>query len=259
MAPKILALDIECSPATVHAWSLRDLHIGLNQIMEDPEIIGVGYSWDNKPAKYVSKWDQDELGGRAFMLGFIWELLNEADIVVTYNGIGFDIPWLNGEFMREGLTPPEPFKQIDLYRVFRKNARFISHKLDYVAGAVLGMNKLPTGGHQLWVDCINGDAKARARMARYCKRDVMLLWPLLEKARPWLGNQVNFALWSEQGVELACQKCGSADFLRKKGMAHTATRSYDQYICHVGDGGCGGWTRDTRMAEVLTRATGVTR
>lgn len=258
MAPKVLALDIECSPAVVHAWSLRDLHIGLNQIMEDPEIIGVGYSWDGKPAKYVSKWDQEDLGGRAFMLGFIWQLLDEADVVVTYNGVGFDIPWLNGEFMREGMTPPAPFKNIDLYRVFKKNARFISHKLDYVAGAVLGMHKLPTGGHQLWVDCMAGDEKARKRMKTYCCRDVMLLWPLLEKALPWLGGQVNFALWSEHGAELACQKCGQAQYLRPKGTAYTVSRAYPQFLCCPDRGGCGGWTRDSKSSYSINGA-GVAR
>jgi hypothetical protein len=260
MAPKILALDIETSPAVAHVWGLRDLNVGLNQIVADPEIIGVGFSWDGKPAKYISKWDQDELGGRAFMLGYIHDLLDQCDVAMGYNSQGFDIPWLNGEFARIGLTPPRPFKQIDLYRVVKKNMRFISHKLDYVAGALLGQNKLSTGGHQLWVDCMNGDEKARARMARYCKRDVMLLWPLLEVCRPWLGGQVNFALWSEQGAELACSKCGESEFLAPKGTAWTATRGYPQFWCKPAKGGCGGWTRDTRSdADTAVRSVGVTR
>lgn len=258
MSAKVLALDIECAPAVVHAWGLRDLHIGLNQIVTDPEIIGVGYSWDGKPAKYISTWDHEDVGGRAFMLGFIWELLDKADVVLGYNSIGFDIKWLNGEFARLGLTPPSPFKNVDLYRTIKANFRFISHKLDYVAGALLGQRKHDTGGHQLWVDCMNGDEKARRKMARYCKQDVNLLWPLLDACRPWLGGQVNFALWSEHGAELACQKCGLTDFLRPKGTAYTAARGYPQYLCCPDRGGCGGWTRDNK-ASFSINGTGVVR
>jgi hypothetical protein len=248
MSAKVLHLDIECSPILVHAWSLRDLHVGLNQIISDPEIIGVGYKWDDKPSRYASKWDE---GGRLGMLEQTHALLDEADVLVHYNGQSFDVPWMNGELAREGFTPPAPFKNIDLYKVVRKNFRLPSYKLDYVAGVFLGEHKLPTGGHQLWVDCMNGDENARRKMARYCRRDVDLLPRLLEKLRPWLPNTINFALYN--GEELACQKCGGVD-LESRGTAYTATRAYPQYRCRD----CGGWTRDTR-SEMGTRAAGVAR
>jgi hypothetical protein len=258
MAPKLLALDIETSPIVAHVWGLRDLNVGINQIVQDPEIIGVGYSWNGKPAKYVSKWDQEDLGGRAFMLGFIWQLLDECDVAIGYNSVGFDIKWLNSEFAREGLTPPSPFKNVDLYRVAKANFRLPSLKLQYLSTALGLEGKLSTGGHQLWVDCINGDQKARRRMATYCKQDVNLLWPLLEKLRPWLGGQVNFALWSEHGAELACQKCGESKFLRPKGTAYTVNRAYPQYLCCPDRGGCGGWTRDSKSSYSINGA-GVAR
>lgn len=261
MTARVLYTDIETSPIVAHIWGLRDLNVGLNQIVTDPEVIGVGYSWDGKPARYTSTWDQEGLGGRAFMLGFVWQLLDEADVVVHYNGDRFDVPWLYGEFAREGMTPPSPFKSIDLYKVARKNFRFPSYKLQYVSTALGLAGKHQTGGHQLWVDCINGDEKARAKMARYCKQDVNLLPQLLEKLRPWLGNQVNFALWCEQGAELACSKCEAGDqFLRPKGTAWTQNRGFPQYLCDPKRGGCGGWTRDTRSDRTLTRTSvGVTR
>lgn len=247
MSARILYWDIECAPALVHAWSLRDLNVGLNQIIEDPYIIGIGYQWDtDRSPSYISLWDE---GGREAMLAKVWALLDEADVVVSYNGDRFDTPWVQGELMRAGYTPPSPFKSIDLYRVFKKNARFISHKLDYVAGAVLGRRKLATGGHGLWVACINGDEKARKRMALYCRRDVALLKPLLKHARPWLGGQVNLGVYDEDndGV-LVCQKCGKPDSLRPKGTAYTAQRAYPQYLCDPKRGGCGGWTRDNKSS-----------
>lgn len=247
MSAKVLYLDIETSPILAHVWGLRDQFVGINQIIEDPTIIGVGYGWDGKPAKYASTWDIDA----ATMLEFTHDMLDRADVVVHYNGLGFDIPWINGELARAGYHPPSPFKNIDLYRVVRKNFRFPSYKLQYVSTALGLEGKVSTGGHQLWIDCINGDKKARAKMARYCKQDVNLLPDLLDKVRPWLGNGVNFALWSEHGAELACQKCGSDD-LERRGYAYTPTSAYQQYRCRA----CGGWTRGTKR-ELGSTGTGI--
>lgn len=246
MTARVLYLDIETSPIVAHVWGLRDLNVGINQIVADPYVIGVGYRWnDMRTARYISLWDS---GGRDAMLKKLWALLDDADITVHYNGDRFDLVWLNGEFAREGLTPPSPAKSIDLYKIARKNFRFPSYKLQYVSTALGLEGKFSTGGHGLWVACLNGDEKARAKMARYCRQDVNLLPDLLEKLRPWAGNQVNFALWSEQGAELACQKCGSAEFLVAKGTAYTANRAYPQVWCKPAKGGCGGWTRDSKSS-----------
>lgn len=256
MSARVLYLDLETSPILAHIWSLRDLNVGINQIIQDPEIIGVGYGWDGKPAKYVAKWDD---GGRVDMLQQSWSLLDEADVVVHYNGDRFDVPWLNGEFARVGLTPPSPFKSLDLYKVVRKNFRFPSYKLDYVAGALLGEHKLATGGHKLWVDCLNGDEKQRRRMARYAKQDVNLLPKLKAHLLPWMGGSLHPALYEGAGSgELACQKCGKADALRPKGTAYTAMRAYPQYLCDPKRGGCGGWSRDSKSSWGISTA-GVAR
>lgn len=249
MTARILYWDIECAPAVVHAWGARDQNIGLNQIIEDPFIIGIGYQWAGERAPtYLDIWEL----GREELFDRTWNLLDEADVVVSYNGSAFDTPWVNGELIRDGRTPPSPFKEVDLYRVYKKNARFFSHKLDYVAGAVLGRRKLATGGHQLWVDCMNGDPKARKWMGTYCKRDVALLPPLLKHARPWLGNQVNFALLN--GIEgAACQKCASEN-VQRRGYAYTESGAFPQFWCKD----CGGWTRG-RKREYGTELTGSTR
>lgn len=256
MTAKLLFLDDETSPIVAHIWGLRDLNVGINQIVQDPEIIGVGYrrEWAERRAQYVSTWDD---GGREAMLKKLWTLLDECDVAVHYNGDRFDIPWLNGEWARVGLTPPSPFKNLDLYKVVRKNFRFPSYKLQYVSTALGLPGKLSTGGHGLWVACMNGDPKARAKMARYCKQDVNLLPDLLEKLRPWLGAQVNFALFDATG-ELACQKCGQSEFLRPKGTAYTATMAYPQHWCDPKRGGCGGWTREKKSAG-STPGAGVQR
>lgn len=249
MSAKVLYWDVECNPMVAHVWGLRDQHLGLNQIIEQPRMFGFAAAWEDHRPRWFAEWDK---GGRIGMLRKAHALMSEADVVVSYNGTSFDTKWLNGELAREGLTPPAPFKELDLYKVVRKNFRFPSYKLQYVSTALGLEGKLSTGGHQLWVDCMNGDTKARSRMARYCRRDTALLPLLKKKLQPWLPASINFALINGC-EELACQKCGGHD-LQSRGTAYTATRAYPQYRCND----CGGWTRDSRSIGG-SQVTGVAR
>lgn len=248
MSVNILYYDIETEPMVVHAWGLRDQNIGLNQIVRDPQMMGFAFKAGDNPVRWTSKWDRPY----SDMLRTARLLFDEADVVVTYNGVTFDNKWLNGEFVRFNITPPSPFKNIDLYKIVRQNFRLPSYRLAYVAPHFGIGHKVDTGGHELWFDCMHGDEKARRKMARYCKQDVALLPDLLEKVRPYLPASINMALLN--GIEgLACQKCGGTD-LESRGVAYTATMAYPQYRCRD----CGGWTRDKR-AVGGTRGVGVAR
>ena len=249
MSAKILYGDIETAPIVADIWSLRDLHVGINQIKEHPRTIGVGYRWNHqKRASFISEFHQDH----EFMIAKTRELLDEADAFCGYNSQGFDAKHLNAEFVQAGLAPPSPYKHIDLYKVVRKNFRLPSYKLQYVCQHLGIGSKVDTGGHQLWTDCLQNDdperkAKAWVLMSRYCRQDVDLLPALHERLMPWLGNAFNPNLYAEPDGELRCQKCSSAN-LAKKGTAYTASRAYPQYQCRD----CGGWTRDSKSSWSVT-------
>lgn len=258
MSAKVLLADIETAPAKAHIWGLFNQNIGLPQVLEDPRIMGVGAKWyGTKGVKWYSEYHDDRLS----MLTKTRDLLDEADVVVHYNGNTFDTPWIQGELLREKIEAPSPFKQIDLYRVVKKNARYISHKLAYVSSALLGDTKVSHAGHKMWVDCLEGEGevqrKAWSMMRRYCRQDVALLEPLLDVVRPYLPATVNFALY-EPDTEPRCQKCGKDEFLIFKGTAYTAQAAFPQVYCKPDKGGCGGWTRLTK-ADKRVQTAGVTR
>lgn len=249
MGARIGILDIETSPILADVWSLRDQNVGLSQIREDPRIIGLGAKWLGQDKVF---WWSEYHHDRLTMLANVRAFLDEADIVIHYNGQGFDVPWINGELAREGLGPYAPVKQIDLYRVGRKHFRFASHKLQYLSTALGLEGKVSHTGHQLWADCLHGDEetkrKAWSLMRKYCKQDVALLEPLYYKLRPWITNHPNLALFDEPitdeaGKALAISECPNcqATALQKRGWAVKQTRRYQRYQCQ----NCGGWTTDT--------------
>jgi DNA polymerase elongation subunit (family B)/predicted RNA-binding Zn-ribbon protein involved in translation (DUF1610 family) len=242
--PKILAIDIETAPHTAHVWQLWQQNVGLSQLMETGRVLCFAWKWINEKGKveYIS-----ELGGRGEMLDKAHALLDEADIVVTYNGKKFDIPTLNKEFLEGGYAPPAPYKQVDLYRVARSKFRFASNKMDHLAHRLGLKTKIRHSGHELWVRCMAGDKKAWLKMERYNKRDVLILDHLYRRMLPWIGGHPNVGLFTEpSGKSLTCPSCGSTK-IHSRGFATTRSFVYRRYQCTS----CGSWSKATHREKAV--------
>lgn len=246
---KILYLDIECTPNIADVWGLRDQNIGLSQLKQASRIMGFAYRWNrDTPARWIG---EDKYPRFLIALAAHW-LYDHCDIVVTYNGNNYDNKVLNAEWVNLGLTPPAPYKSIDLYRVVAKHFRFPSKKLAYVSQELLGDTKVQHSGHDLWNACLDPGVSERERraawklMRKYCRQDVDLLVPLHDRLKPWLPDTANIAII--EGNRNGCPKCGSSNLV-KRGFHDTATRRYQRYRC----GSCGGWTRSTSWVDSFPR------
>lgn len=241
---KILALDIETQPNVALVWDLWQKHpIPPQAVTQATEMLCWAAKWIGDP-EIVFRASYG--GGKADMILTMWTLLNEADAVVHYNGARFDIPYLNMEFVRQGLDPPSPYQQIDLYKFVKKNFSFPSKKLVYVSREFGLSGKIEHEGFPLWIKCINGDEDAWARMKEYNVRDTELLEDLYFKLRPWGSNMPSHGAMSGEDV---CPACGSAQ-LQSRGWAYTRTGKYRR--CQCSD--CGKWSRATKRSS----GTGVT-
>lgn len=239
IGPRILSIDIETSPVVAHAWGLFKQTIAVSQIIERPRTICFAAKFmDQKKVHFYSEFHD----GQDAMLLAAHELLSEADVVMHFNGDGFDLPRLNTEFILAGLTPPSPYQSIDLLKVVRKNFGFPSNKLVYVAQQLGLSGKMQNSGHSLWIRCLAGDPKAWAEMRRYNKQDTVLLEELYDKVRPWIKNHPHHGLYS--GEPDVCPNCGGAD-LRREGYALTSMGRFQRYQCR----GCGTWSRSNQRLQ----------
>lgn len=245
---KILLLDIETAPNLCHTWGLWQQNVGLPQIVKSGYTLCWAAKWLDDDNIFYDSVNQSSHKG---MLKSIHSLLDEADAVVHYNGTKFDIPTLNKEFIKYGFTPPAPYKQIDLLRTARSQFRFASNKLDYVA-QFLGLgNKTKHRGHELWTQCMQGDADAWEEMETYNINDVVLLEDVYTVLKPWIKNHPNRNLYSEG--EHVCPNCGGSH-LQKRGTSYTISGKYQRYQCK----GCGGWSRGVKKIAQSIAIKGAT-
>lgn len=240
--PRILSLDIETSPIVAHAWGLRNQNVGINQIIERPRTMCFSAKFlDERKVTFYSEFAH----GPDVMFHAAHALLDRADVVLHYNGDRFDLPRLNTEFILMGLTPPAPYKSIDLYKIIRRNFAFPSNKLAYISEQLGLTGKVKHEGHGLWIKCLAGDPKAWAKMKKYNVQDVRLLEELYELLLPWISGHPHIGLYT--GETDCCTNCGSAD-LERRGFALTGVGRFQRYRCR----GCGTWTRSNRRELGMT-------
>ncbi len=234
--PRILSLDIETSPVVAHAWGLFKQTVGINQIIEHPRTICFAAKFmHQRKMHFYSEFHH----GPVEMVHRAHELLDEADIVMHYNGDKFDLPRLNKEILLQGRTPPSPYKSIDLLKVMRNNFGFPSNKLAYISEQLGLVGKVQHEGHELWIKCLAGDPKAWAKMRKYNIQDVRLLEEIYEKVRPWISNHPHYGLYT--GNDDVCPNCGGEN-RQRRGFAATSVGRFQQFRCND----CGTWYRANR-------------
>ena len=170
--------------------------------------------------------------GNKNYLQAIWDMIDEADAVIHYNGKKFDMKHLNREFVEAGMAPPHQPKDIDLLTTVRSRFAFPSNKLDYVAGKLLGEYKVQHAGMELWTQCIANNRDAWKVMKEYNIQDVELTEKLYEKLRGWIKNHPNHGLFVADQTDPVCRNCGSRHVVSKgPEYDYTNVFSYQRYKC----------------------------
>lgn len=163
------------------------------------------------------------------LLQEIWNILDEADIVIGWNSKRFDIKKIQSKLLQYGFKPPRPFIQIDVMQEKKKLTQSNSNKLD-ATGQEWGLGrKLEHTGWELWMGCAEGDKKAWATMKKYNKIDVDLTEATYDYLKPWMKTHPNLAVGEERP---ACTRgCGTN--VRKRGPEIRANGMVQRWSCNV--------------------------
>ena len=108
---KILIFDIETAPLKAWVWNRWKQDVHLEQTISEWFMICWSAKWlgseevmgDCLTPHEILKEDDSRITES------IWDLINEADIVIAHNGDNFDLPKLNSRFIVNGLVPPSTY------------------------------------------------------------------------------------------------------------------------------------------------------
>lgn len=245
---RALVIDIETRPN--HGWFYRlyDERIGINQIEEPHSMMCFAAKWLGDPDDKIIFRSELGRGGREAMVKTAWKLVDEADAIIHYNGVNFDMKHLRTEFILQGLTKPSPHKDIDLLKVVRKNFKFPSNALKYVAPALGVGTKVETGGFELWRSCLEGSLSSRKKamnqMKEYNIGDIAVTESVYYKVLSYIDNHPNVGLYT--GEHDCCDKCGSTSYQRR-GFVRTNANVFQRFCCKD----CGSWFRRARSEAYM--------
>ena len=243
---RILTIDIERLPGHTRLFDqrVRGGFIGINNWTKLPSLLCFAAKWyDTRSVEFAATWDSyDDMVLRS------WQLYDEADIVVTYNGRRFDNKHLRGAWLLAGLTPPRPWKDVDLF-VSGAQFGFESRSLDHLCRRLGVQGK--TGHYNMdeAEAAADGDVKAQRSLKRYNIGDVRATERVYDALRPWLTNHPHLGLYEDIDDAKCCNKCGSSDIVQD-GYTYTALTKYALFRCQS----CGGLVRaNNRKGNVATR------
>lgn len=236
---KLLCFDLENTPMLSYHWARWRQDIRPDQTLEESRVLCFGAKWVG--GKYTFKAEYEH--GRQEMLETVRDLLNEADAVISWNGVRHDSKKIRTEFALEGMKPPAPWKEVDLMRAVKNQFMFSSNSLDHVSRQLgVGEKVKHEGFFEIIPKVMAGDPSARRAFARYQKQDVVLLEKLYERLLPWIPASMhpNVAI----GSDFACTRCGS-ERLERRGLFRTNSGAYQRYRCLD----CGAWPHGSRRLD----------
>lgn len=234
--PKVLVFDIETSPlkAFVFQKSVWKTNVTDDQVISEWFMLCWSAKWlfdgeimsDRLTGKEAIKEDDKRI------VKSLWELLDEADIVIAHNGDSFDIPNMNTRFVVQNFFPPSPYQTVDTKSVAKKQFGFTHNSLDALCKQ-FGLGEKKQTDFELWKNCVDGDDEALQYMQEYNIDDVKLLEELYLKLRPWIKGHPNLGLYIDID-EPVCPNCGSRELQYIGKYHYTSVNKFPLVRCECG-------------------------
>ena len=143
--PKLLHYDLECTLSKSYHFGQYKQNLSVKQQVQEGHLLSHAWAWGDEPVvgsiltrEEVLDHDPERLVLEA------WSLLDNADVVVAHYGKKFDIPKLNGYFLKYGLQPPSLYKVVDTKEISSKKFLLPFNSLEYLAKALGVQQKIGT-------------------------------------------------------------------------------------------------------------------
>lgn len=230
--PKLLYFDIETAPIVAYTWGAYQRFINPDDILEDWFILGWAAKWvcSSSMYSYVAQPKEAKNCDDSRIIKPLWDLFNEADIIIGHNSDKFDIKRMNWRWAIHDYKPPRPYKTVDTLKAARSVWGATSNKLDYLTKE-LGLNGKMKHRPGLFKECKEGCADALRELRKYNEIDVLEGESLYLKVRPWMKNHPNLGLYYETNVAM-CKNCASTELITDDlQRVYTGANVYQCWTC----------------------------
>jgi DNA polymerase III epsilon subunit-like protein len=229
---KILLFDIETYPFLAYSFNKWQTNISDGFIVHDWGMLCWSAKWLFSDEVMSDKMTQKELIARddKRISKSLWNLIDEAEIIIAHNGVKFDIKKMNTRFLQYEFGRPSPYQVIDTLQVVRRKFAITSNRLDYIAKDFFGIEGKLQTETGLWRKCMDNDFKALKFMSEYCDQDVRVLEDVYLKIRAWVSPHPNLALLSVSNND-GCPVCLSGEKEFTNTSYNTYVNTYDAFRC----------------------------
>ena len=149
---KILYYDIETAPNLSYVWGQYEQNVIAH--VSEWHMLCVSYKWEGQKRAQVCALDDfpDEFKkdpeNDVHVAKKLFDLFDEADIVIAHNGDRFDRRKANARFVYHNFGPPSPYKTVDTLKIARKEFMFNSNKLNHLGQHLGPGEKVSTDGFE---------------------------------------------------------------------------------------------------------------
>ena len=258
---RVVTLDIERIPGRVRTqhrgftiegdvWDLNALkditrrRIHADDMIAWPRTICAAWKWyDQADVEFAAEW---EVGGYDGFMRRVWDVFNDADLIIGHNADRFDARHLTGGWAEMGLPAPSPYKVVDTLKIARGTFAYESNTLDAL-NRRLGIDaKTDKYDARIARAAVNGDKEAQARIEGYNRGDIIASEALFDRLRPYAKGIPHLGMWTDD--EMACPSCGSTMTATGK-TVHANVQRYEHLTCP----NCGAHARGTARLKNPTR------
>jgi len=229
---KILVFDIETYPFLAYSFNKWKTNINDDFIVHDWGMLCWSAKWLFSDEVMSDKMTEEELNNLddSRISRSIWELINEAEVVIAHNGVKFDIKKVNTKFLEYEIGRPSPYQVIDTLIHVRKRFAITSNRLDYIAKNFFGIEGKLQTETGLWRRCMDKEYLALEFMSEYCDQDVRVLEDVYLLMRAWISPHPNLALFSVTESD-GCPVCLSDEREFTSTTYNTYVNRYESYRC----------------------------
>ena len=231
--PRILFLDLESTPSIVVTFGRFKQNISQDAVLQEGGwLLSYAYKWLGEPdvkGNVLNPSEAISIDDSGLCLE-LWELIEQADILVYHNGLNFDLPLLKTRMILNGLPPLRKVKSIDTLQMV-KEFKFNSNKLDSLCRQLDIGQKMQHYGISLWVDCMQGKQESLEHMLAYNKIDIELLEELYLAIRPYSTRHPNLSVYSNAETK-QCGSCLSVDIAPTGNIVTTNLSVFEEYVCN---------------------------